>query len=174
MIAGLDAAVRAVCPSVNGVSIGSLVDRATWRVDFSGDETADQRAAALTVLGTFDALASVKAALVDEVQEQFDALCNHIVTPGSAMASVYRVQVDASYRMIGGLIATHPALAQLVGIDGIGSTELEVANTIAARNEQCEALVSALNRKRLIAKSAIMAAASESAARAAAAVDWNA
>lgn len=174
MVLDLDAALRSVCPSIDGVSIGNVADRSSWRVWFSGNESEDQRQAALVVLATFDPIESLKRELEDAVQSQFDALVGAIVTPGAAMANVYRVQVDAAYRMKAGLIATHPAIAALVGTAGLGATEAEVANTIAARNEQCEVLIAGLNAKRLAAKSAIMEAQNEAAARAAAVVDWDA
>lgn len=52
-LANLHGAVAAVCP-IGGVSIGDLNDRSTWRIDFSPDATAPQKAAAQNVLDTFD------------------------------------------------------------------------------------------------------------------------
>ena len=119
-------------------------------------------------------LAELKRELISQVQRQFDELCGEIVTPGGIMANVYRVQVDAAYRLKAGMITTHPALSSLVGVDGLGATEAAVANTIASKNEQCESAISTLNAKRLGAKSAIMNALDEARARAAAVVNWDA
>lgn len=169
MIVDLHNAVAAVCP-IHGVSIGSESDPSTWMIDFRDDASEPQRAAAAQALAAFDPLVGLKRGLSDTVQSEFDAACEAIITPGSAMASVYRVQVDAAYRLIAGAITTHPALASLVGV--LGSNEADVAQIIASRNEQCEAAISDLNRKRLMAKALIDAAQTADQARAAASVAW--
>ena len=50
---GLDAAIRAVCPALEGVSIGDPADRTTWRLDFGPDATDAQRQAARSALQAF-------------------------------------------------------------------------------------------------------------------------
>src|SRR3989304_349143 len=50
----LTAAIANVCP-IDGVSIGNESVRASWRIDFKAAATAEQRAAAATVLASFDA-----------------------------------------------------------------------------------------------------------------------
>lgn len=47
------AAVAAVCP-IHGVSVGRSNDKATWRIDFKDEATAEQRAAAQAVIDAFD------------------------------------------------------------------------------------------------------------------------
>jgi hypothetical protein len=47
----LDDAVRAVCPQIDGVSIGKFTDRATWIVHFQAGATC--QAAAATVVSAF-------------------------------------------------------------------------------------------------------------------------
>ena len=47
-------AIANVCP-IDGVSIGNESNRASWRIDFKAAATAEQRAAAATVLASFDA-----------------------------------------------------------------------------------------------------------------------
>src|SRR3989304_3818897 len=47
-------AIANVCP-IDGVSIGNESVRASWRIDFKAAATAEQRAAAATVLASFDA-----------------------------------------------------------------------------------------------------------------------
>ncbi|GEM_PF-5587328 len=39
------AAISAVCP-IDGVAIGDPADKSTWRIDFSGEATMEQREAA--------------------------------------------------------------------------------------------------------------------------------
>ncbi len=49
----LDAQLKAVAP-IHGVSIGKLDDKATWRVDFKPEATAEQRQAAQAVIDAAD------------------------------------------------------------------------------------------------------------------------
>ena len=58
LAASLDAAVRAVCPAIDGVSIGRKDDRSTWKVHFRPEATAAQREAAQSVINGFDAVAT--------------------------------------------------------------------------------------------------------------------
>jgi len=53
----LDTAIRAVCPHIDGVSIGRVDDKTTWRIDFRAEAIAEERAAAATVVENFDASA---------------------------------------------------------------------------------------------------------------------
>ena len=170
MIADLHNTIAALAP-IHGISIGREADRSTWSIQFDDSATDAQRAAALAGLAAFDPLDGLKRDLEEAVQTAFDAACGAIVTPGAAMANVYRVQVDAAFRLIAGAISTHPALAALVGV--LGPDEASVARIIYARNEECEAQIAALNRKRLVAKAAIEAATTEAGARAAANVAWG-
>ena len=41
--------ITAVCP-IDGISLGSLTDKTTWRIDYHSTATADQQAAAQTAL----------------------------------------------------------------------------------------------------------------------------
>jgi len=50
----LDAAVRAVCPHIDGVSIGDFGDRSTWRINFKPDATDAQKNAAAGVMEAMD------------------------------------------------------------------------------------------------------------------------
>lgn len=120
-------------------------------------------------------LERLKSTLANDVQIAFDAECAKYVTPGWAMRDVYRVQLDAAFRCVAAFktkqpLPTHPSLASLVGI--LAADELGVANIIMTRNEQCEAAISTLNAKRLIAKDAILKAQNEASARQAANVIW--
>lgn len=51
--AKLDAVLRAVCP-IDGVSIGRVADKKSWRIDFKPEATADQRTTAQAALDAFD------------------------------------------------------------------------------------------------------------------------
>lgn len=48
-IVELDQAIKAVCPAT-GVSVGTLSDKTTWRIDFQPEATEPQRAAAQAVV----------------------------------------------------------------------------------------------------------------------------
>jgi hypothetical protein len=61
--ADLHAAVAAVCP-IHGVSIGRKDDKATWRIDFAPEATAEQRAAAVSGMQGFDVVVAQEAARV--------------------------------------------------------------------------------------------------------------
>lgn len=52
-LANLTAQIGAVAP-IAGVSIGRWDDKATWRIDFAPEATAEQRGAAAVTLGAFD------------------------------------------------------------------------------------------------------------------------
>lgn len=54
-ILSLDAALRAVCP-IDGISIGTWDDRATWRINHDASATSDQVAAAQAALAAYDPL----------------------------------------------------------------------------------------------------------------------
>lgn len=45
-VSKLDAAVRSVCPALQGIAIGDPADRTTWRLDFGPGATDAQRQAA--------------------------------------------------------------------------------------------------------------------------------
>ncbi len=49
----LHKALNAVAP-IQGVSVGRVADRSTWRVDFAPEATSEQRAAVLAALEAFD------------------------------------------------------------------------------------------------------------------------
>jgi hypothetical protein len=67
-IAIVDRTVRAAGIPIDGVAIGTLADRATWRVKFQAAATAPQRTQAQTIL---DTVAIDVAALA--AQDQIDA-----------------------------------------------------------------------------------------------------
>lgn len=52
--ASLDATIKAVCPLIDGVSVGDPADKGTWRIDFRDEATNEERAAAEAALQSFD------------------------------------------------------------------------------------------------------------------------
>lgn len=76
--------ISQVCP-IAGVSIGTIDDKRTWRVDFAEGATTEQRAAANAVITSFDVTAAQQAEaqllqrrLTDD-QELADARLNNAV-----------------------------------------------------------------------------------------------
>lgn len=51
-IVELNQALKAVCP-IDGVSVGQVADKSTWRIDFKPEATTEQRAAAQGVVDVF-------------------------------------------------------------------------------------------------------------------------
>ena len=50
--------IKNVCP-IHGVSIGTMDDRKTWRIDFTDEATASEKKAASAVLDAFDVAAPI-------------------------------------------------------------------------------------------------------------------
>ncbi len=53
-VSKLDAAVKAACPAIHGVSVGRWDDKSSWRIDFQDDATEQEKTAALSVIEAFD------------------------------------------------------------------------------------------------------------------------
>lgn len=87
----VDEAIRAVCPEVDGVSIGDVNNRATWRVDFRPAATAQQRAAAQTVVNTVDPSSVVKG----PDRRLAEMLAAHGVTMGDLKSAINRQNLAA-------------------------------------------------------------------------------
>ena len=66
----LDSKIRVVAP-IDGVSLGSLLDKSTWRIDFKPEATVQQRIDAQAVVDTFDVVAEEKK-LTDADQAKKD------------------------------------------------------------------------------------------------------
>jgi hypothetical protein len=77
----LHAAIEAVCP-IDGVSIGRQDEKATWRIDFKDDATKEQRAAAASVIRSFDA-AQVKSRERSALPLSAEALAAALVAKGA-------------------------------------------------------------------------------------------
>lgn len=99
--AKLDAAVRAVCP-IYGVSIGRLDDKATWRIDFADEATAEQRAAAQNVLEAFDPEArsneEIKADLEAVLDDHVDATARGMGYRSSESCAGYAASTDPVFQ----------------------------------------------------------------------------
>lgn len=59
-ILSLHNAIAIVCP-IEGVSVGSVADRSTWRIDYAPEATLEQKAAAANVLASFDLAGDIAA-----------------------------------------------------------------------------------------------------------------
>lgn len=83
-------AVVAVAP-ITGVSVGHWDDRATWRIDFKDEATAEQRDAARVVAAAFDIRSKPErpaqrdlAAELDALKGSVDAVRSTLVKKGVA------------------------------------------------------------------------------------------
>lgn len=168
---------------VAGVAIGRLDDRATWRVDFDDAATAEQKAAAADLIAQYDILAPIKTryhALLDEAAENVRL---RYVTPGAAMAQVYREKLEQAEEVMASgeeaanaldepaRMATYPTLAASVGIEA--PTLWECAQIILAKYQQLGTPSYAIERTRLAGKKAIADATDEAGVKAAyEAVTW--
>lgn len=83
LAAKVDLAIREVCP-IHGVSIGHESDKATWRISFKAEATAQQRTAAQSVVGAFDNSAVV---LTSNRQARLDEL-EQLITDGAAQDEI--------------------------------------------------------------------------------------
>lgn len=87
--AALDEALRDVAP-IHGVAIGKPDDKATWRIDFADDATAEDRAAAAALMAAFDP-AGVKA----PVRIDLSLLLERLTRTEKAAAGAFMVQNPA-------------------------------------------------------------------------------
>ena len=83
--AQLEQALRAVCP-IDGVSLGNLADKSTWRIDFHASATSAQRRAAQDALTAFVPVAPVDFQQVakQKIQDYLDGT----MTARDAIASI--------------------------------------------------------------------------------------
>lgn len=179
----LNTAISAVCP-IDGVSIGRWNDRATWRIDFKSEATPDQRAAAQTVINTFDTLVSVKSEFCVQIDTDAEAVRLKHLSPGSGMALTYQEKfaqaqaVSAMGRDAANALsqaereAQFPTLSASVGIEA--PTLADAADLVLARYAQFARLSLHIERTRLSGKASIQAAPSEADVEAAyRAISWT-
>lgn len=62
--ANLDQKIRSVCP-IAGVSIGAVLDKTTWRIDFAEGATTAQKSAAVNVMNSFMPTEETKRAEIE-------------------------------------------------------------------------------------------------------------
>lgn len=79
-------AVAAVCP-INGISIGDISDRATWRIDFAANAGEQQKAAAQGVIDNLDVSAAPVPQSISDRQFFQQLAAAGIITPDQALAS---------------------------------------------------------------------------------------
>ncbi len=65
MTTSLHSAIAAVAP-IAGLSIGNPADKSTWRIDFVGSATAEQRAAAAAIVTGYDMLAPQRTSRIED------------------------------------------------------------------------------------------------------------
>ena len=76
----LHSAIAAVCP-IHGVAIVDPADKSTWRIDFKGEATAQERAAAQGVVASFAGNTTAPAPARDLAAE-IDALKGALAAKG--------------------------------------------------------------------------------------------
>lgn len=175
-LAGLHKALAAVAP-IEGVSIGSAGDKATWRVDFAAGADTAAMTAAEAVLAGWTGLAVWKAEYAARVDADAERARQRFVTPGAGMALTYQEKfaqaqavdamgADAANALsIADREAQFPTLAASVGIEG--STLYECAELVLDKFAQFAALSLMIERARLAGKASIKAAATVDDVRAA-------
>lgn len=159
-------AIIAVCPA-EGVSIGRWENRATWRIDYTPDATAEQRAAAQTVINTFDVLTVEKKEIAAEVDTEAERRRLKVITPGSGMALTYQEKL-AQARSVADMgrdaanalteserNSLFPTLSASVGIEA--PTLADAADLVIARYQQFAQASMTIERDRLAAKTGILA-----------------
>lgn len=174
MITDLTRAVSAVCP-IDGVSIGRIDDRSTWRVTFQPSATESQRSAAQAALAAFDALASLKASLVSMVDADAETARLRYITPGAGMSMTYAekfAQANAVHELgrdaanaLVDAATQFPTLSASIGLEA--ETLWDCAQLVIDKYEQFAALSGMIERTRLVGKKAIRDASDAAGARAA-------
>lgn len=179
----LHEAIAAVCP-IDGVSVGRWDDRLMWRVNYKPEATPDQKAAAQTVVDTFDTLVPVKSEFCVRVDTDAEAVRAKHLSPGSGMALTYQEKfaqaqaVLAMGRDVANALsqvereAQFPTLSASVGIEA--PTLADAADLVLARYAQFARLSLHIERTRLSGKASIQAATSEPEVEAAyRAISWT-
>lgn len=178
----LDAAVRAVCPHIDGVSIGDFGDRSTWRINFKPDATDAQKAAAASVLAGFDPVSPIKDKLKARVDDDAERVRLRYITPGVGMAMTYNEKKDQAVAVLAmgeataNALAKHgaaefPTLSASVPIEA--PSLYAAAQLVIAKYEAWAAISRGIEFTRLKAKKAISDASDAAAAQAAyEAITW--
>lgn len=155
----LDAALRAVCPAIDGVSVGDWFDRATWRVDYASEATPEQRQAAEAVLAVFvpaaatgdDLLAAKRR--VAELADAF-AVAVHGPVPDIERASWATKEIAARAFLAGGASTSQIAMLQPEAVL-TGETLEVLATKIVANADAYVAIAGRLAGERRLAMAAL-------------------
>lgn len=87
----LDAVLRAVCP-IDGVSIGSVDSKSTWRIDFTPGASPEQKLSAQQALNAFD----VQAAKIADAQTDTRQTADGDELRASRMDAAIAMLLDAT------------------------------------------------------------------------------
>lgn len=179
----VDAAVRNVCPWVEGVSIGRADDKSTWRVDFTDAATEQDRTAVAAVVAAFDVSAPIKAELKSKVDADAERVRQRYITPGVGQSMTYlekhnqAVAVEGLGEEAANALSEHdrtaqfPTLSASVGIEA--ATLWDCAQIVVQTYEAWAALSNQIERTRLMGKRSISLASDAAAAQAAyEAITW--
>ena len=79
----LHAQILSVCP-INGIGLGALNDKSTWRIDFKPEATVQQRADAQAVVAAFDVAAEEKK-LTDADRAKVDKKASLLLQPNKSV-----------------------------------------------------------------------------------------
>src|SRR5437899_12475242 len=85
-IVSLHKAIAAVCP-IDGVSVGDPNDKSTWRIDFSGQPTDQQKVSAQSVVGTWNIGATPVPEVISDRQFFQQLAVLGIISQDEALAS---------------------------------------------------------------------------------------
>ena len=169
--------IEAIC-LIDGVSIGDVANRATWRIDFRPEASEQQRAAALAALASFDpnSLALVKPRLLAAIETKAGEIrCKYITTTPGQDSLYERKRREAEYVDSQGGNANPalcPVLSASVGIEA--PTLADVAALVITKESQWAAIAAAIELRRLRGKKAVTDATTVAQAEAAfAAIDWS-
>lgn len=156
--------------AVDGVSIGRLDDKATWRVDYKGGATDEQRAAVAAYIAALpdQVLARAKATALQRIDATAETVRLRYITPGAGMAMTYQEKFAQANAVAGmGEAAANalseadrleqfPTLAASVGLEA--ASLWECAQLVLAKYTAFAALSYTIERARLSGKSAISTA----------------
>lgn len=158
--------IAAACPNAVGVSIGSLDDRTTWRVDFSDAATDAERAAAASVILTYTGLSHQRREYAERIDRDAGNIRARYITDAPGMDLTYeRKRREAEYIQDGGTDESKvPLLLASVGTEVPATsnrlTDLQaVATLVLTRESQWAAIAARIEQKRLAGKKAVSEAA---------------
>lgn len=169
LINTLTASITAVCP-IDGLSIGNVNDKKTWRIDFSPNATPDQQTAALQIINDFIIdkfmLDDARTSAADDIDQAAGMARGRYITIAPCQSATYLLKADdaVAYRAAGypdQNIASYPFInaKALSQTDQPGPADYKAAaDLILLRRDQWIALGAEIERIREKGKGAVMAA----------------